>query len=190
MLPFDGLGMPQIVVIRDRDQADQALAEMLKAGTVGFDTESKPTFRKGEISKGPHVIQFATLEKAYIFRPHDEDSQHTIRTALLSAELIKVGFGLKGDLSQIRNRIGVQPSSIIDLDHSFSKLGYRKFIGTKSAIALLFQRRLAKSKSVTISDWGAKELSEKQLIYAANDAYAAIRIHHALQQSNNAFGTG
>ncbi len=186
MLPFHGFGMAQIRVIRHREEAELALAELMEAGIVGFDTESKPTFRKGEVSKGPHVVQFSTLEKAYIFRPQIEDCQHAIRSALVSEKLVKVGFGLKGDLSLIHHRIGVRPLSVIDLDHSFSELGYRKFLGTKSAVALLFQQRLAKSKSVTISDWAARELTEKQLIYAANDAYAAIRIYHALQQNGGA----
>jgi len=101
---------------------------------------------------------------------------------LQSAELTKIGFGLGGDLHQISNRFGIRPAAVVDLDRSFKKLGYRNSVGAKSAIAMCFKRKLLKSKSVTTSNWAARVLSERQLLYAANDAYAAIRIFHALRE--------
>jgi ribonuclease D len=65
-------------------------------------------------------------------------------------------------------------------------LGYRNSVGAKSAIAILFQQRMSKSKSITTSNWSAMQLSEKQLVYAANDAYVAIKVHHALNASGAA----
>ncbi len=181
MEPFAGLRMEQVFVVTSQRQAGIAFDELMCAGIVGFDTESKPTFRKGEKSEGPHVLQFATMEKAFIFQSHFIESHPMIINALKSAELTKIGFGLSGDLRQISNRFGIRPESIVDLDRSFRNLGYRNSIGAKSAVAMLFQRKLLKSKSVTTSNWAARELSERQLLYAANDAYAAIRIFHALQ---------
>lgn len=183
MEPFAGLDMERIFVVTNRKQALLALDELMNVGSVGFDTESKPTFRKGEKSEGPHVLQFATMEKAFIFQSHFTDSHTAIIDALKSAELTKIGFGLGGDLHQISNRFGIRPAAIVDLDRSFKKLGYRNSIGAKSAVAMLFQRRLLKSKSVTTSNWAARELTERQLLYAANDAYAAIRIYHQLQDA-------
>ena len=181
---FSGLDMEQVFVVTNQRQAGLALDELMSVGTVGFDTESKPTFRKGEKSEGPHVLQFATLEKAFIFQSHFVESHPAIIEALKSAELTKIGFGLGGDLSQISSRFGIRPSSIVDLDRSFRKLGYRNSIGAKSAVAMLFQQKLLKSKSVTTSNWASRELTERQLLYAANDAYAAIRIFHALQSAD------
>lgn len=181
---FAGLDMARVFVVTNERQAGLALDELMSVGTVGFDTESKPTFRKGEVSEGPHVLQFATMEKAFIFQSHFIESHKAIIEALKSAELTKIGFGLGGDLHQISNRFGIRPSSIVDLDRSFKKLGYRNSIGAKSAVAMLFQQKLLKSKSVTTSNWAARELTERQLLYAANDAYAAIRIFHALQSAD------
>ena len=113
---------------------------------MGFDTESKPTFMKGQKSEGPHVLQFATMEKAYIFQSHFVESHPVIIEALKSVELTKIGFGLGGDLHQISNRFGIRPASIVDLDRSFRQLGYRNAVGAKSAIAMLFNRKLIKSK--------------------------------------------
>jgi len=182
MEPFSGLGLDSVFVVSDERQARIACEELMQAGTVGFDTESKPTFRKGEQSEGPHVLQFATVEKAFIFHSHVTESQEVVIELLASAQLSKIGFDLKGDLRQISQRFGIRPASIVDLGRSFRQLGYRNTIGATSAVAMLFQRRLHKSKSITTSNWAAPRLSERQLLYAANDAYAAIRVFHALQQ--------
>lgn len=183
MPPFEGIAMERIQLVTDRALAMTAMEELMAAGSVGFDTESKPTFQKGEASTGPHVVQFSTLDKAFIFQSHIKDSHEVILEILRSETLTKIGFGLGGDLRQISCRFGIRPASVVDLDASFRKLGYRQSLGAKSAVALLFNRRLLKSKSVTTSNWAARELSERQLRYAANDAYAAIRIFHTLREN-------
>lgn len=180
--PFQGLELEQIFVVTDEREAELAVDELMRAGLVGFDTESKPTFQKGQKSGGPHVLQFSTLEKAFIFQPQIAGTESAVVHLLKSQKLTKVGFGLKGDFTQILNRFGIKPASIIDLDRSFKVLGYHNAVGAKSAIAMLFNRKLLKSKSVTTSNWALTELSERQLIYAANDAYAALRVYHALQE--------
>lgn len=185
MEPFQGLTLDSVMVISDEDEAVHARDVLFRAEVVGFDTESKPTFRKGQQSTGPHVFQFATLERAFIFRPHLSHSTDTILELLMSARLTKVGFDLKGDLSQITRRFGVQPDAVVDLGRSFRQLGYRNTIGATTAVAMLFGRRLHKSKSITTSNWAVNELSERQLLYAANDAYAAIRVFHALAKPGN-----
>ena len=181
--PYAGLPFENIFIVTTARQAGIAFEELSQAGTVGFDTESKPTFRKGERSTGPHVFQFATPEKAFIFQSHVTESHEAIIGLLKATALTKIGFDLRGDLTQISDRFGVRPESLVDLDHSFKKLGYRNSIGAKTAIAILFNRRFFKSKSVTTSNWEAKILSDKQLLYAANDAFAAIQVFNALQSN-------
>jgi len=187
--PFAGLSLEQIFVVTNGRQAKLALEELLEQKYVGFDTESRPTFRKGEKSTGPHVLQFATTEKAFIFQQHVTESQDEVITLLQSTTLTKVGFGLKGDLSQIASRYNVRTGAIVDLDHSFRRLGYRNAIGAKTAIAMYFSRKLTKSKSVTTSNWSVAKLSDQQLIYAANDAYAAIQVYEALKQREETAGS-
>lgn len=184
--PFDGLELERIYVVTNGRQAGLAVEELLAVREVGFDTESKPTFHKGQKSEGPHVLQFSTTEKAFIFQSHVEESHPAIITLLKSPELVKIGFGLRGDLHQISERFNIRPSSIIDLDREFKQLGFRNAVGAKSAIAMLFERRLLKSKAMTTSNWAAKQLSDRQLLYAANDAYAAIMVHHALKNRSDA----
>ncbi len=179
--PFVGLGLENIFLVTNADQAERAFQDLASAGNVGFDTESKPTFHKGQKSEGPHVLQFSTMERAYIFQSHVEESRDVIVRLLKSTEIHKIGFDLRGDLTHILSRFGIHPGGIIDLDRTFRKLGYRNAIGAKSAIAMLFERRLMKSKSVTTSNWASRHLTDAQSVYAANDAYAALVVFHALK---------
>jgi ribonuclease D len=179
--PFVGLTRDQIEVVRNVAQAEAAVEVLMRAGTVGFDTESKPTFHKGQRSEGPHVLQFSTLERAFIFQTHFEEIIPAILILLKSPALTKIGFGLRGDLTQIADRFDLRPAALVDLDRSFHALGYRNAVGAKTAIAILFNRKLAKSKAITMSNWALPTLTDNQLLYAANDAYAAIRVHHGLR---------
>ena len=184
MEPFDGLGLENIFVVTNADQAEIARKELTAAGVVGFDTESKPTFHKGQKSEGPHVLQFSTPGKAFIFQSHVTESESAVIALLRSPKVMKIGFGLKGDLQQIFDRYGFRPAAMVDLDKSFKALGYQNSLGAKSAVAVLFKRKFRKSKSVTMSNWSLPRLSDSQLIYAANDAYAAILVYHAMRGSS------
>jgi ribonuclease D len=76
--------------------------------------------------------------------------------------------------------LGIEPQGILDLNAIFHQRGYRKDMGVKGAVAVLFERCFVKSKKAATSNWAQAHLTEAQLIYAANDAYAAIRVWHAL----------
>jgi hypothetical protein len=138
MEPFAGLGMESVFVVSDQRQAEIACKELMQAEMVGFDTESKPTFQKGEKSEGPHVLQFATVEKAFIFHTHVSESEDAIIELLVSERLTKIGFDLKGDLQQISRRFGVRPAAVVDLGHL--QLGHAET--QRAAVALRGQRRL------------------------------------------------
>jgi ribonuclease D len=171
---FPGLTLRDIDVVATALQAEKALAELVALKVVGFDTESKPTFLKNEISTGPHTVQFASLERAWVFQVHDPVCRAAAAQLIASSALTKVGFGLAGDRTQIRRTLGVEPEAVIDLDTIFKRRGYRDAVGVKAAIALLFGRQFVKSRKQSTSNWAAQRLSEGQVRYAANDAYAAM----------------
>jgi len=180
--PYTGLGLEQVRLICSAEEAQQALAEMGAHEALGFDTESRPTFVKNQRSGGPHVLQFATPERAYIFQSHHRECHPVIAEVLQSDRIAKIGFGLSNDIRHIGDRFGIKPQAIVDLDRAFMDLGYKNQVGARTAIAILFNKRFAKSKSTTTSDWSNKVLSEKQFLYAANDAYAAIQVYLALKK--------
>lgn len=181
LLPeFDGLELCDIDVVSTALQAEQALAALGALRVVGFDTESKPTFLKNEVSSGPHVVQFASHDHAWVFQLHDPVCRAAVAQLLSSSALTKVGFGLDGDRTQIRHTLGIEPQAIVDLDTVFRRRGHRNSVGVKTAIALVFGKRFVKSRKQTTSNWATRELSEGQVRYAANDAYAALRVMEGL----------
>jgi ribonuclease D len=91
-----------------------------------------------------------------------------------------VGFGLGDDLKRIRIKLGVQPGSTVDLETLFTAKGYKRGVGVKIAVAIALKRQFKKSKKASTSNWGNKHLTDKQLLYAANDAYAAMRVYDAM----------
>lgn len=178
--PLGRLELDNIVVVSTREQAERAL-QALEAHTVlGFDTESKPTFVKAEISQGPHVVQFSTLQTAYVFQLHDTACCEVVSTLLISEHITKVGFGLAGDHTQILRTLGVRPVNVLDLNVIFKEKGYVKELGVKGAVAVVFNQRFVKSRKATTSNWANRQLSESQIIYSANDAWAAIKVFHGL----------
>ncbi|MGJ8697211.1 MAG: 3'-5' exonuclease [Verrucomicrobiaceae bacterium] len=183
--PFQGISSDQIYVPKTRSECHDAVDEILAAGIGGFDTEAKPTFRAGQKSNGPHVVQFALTDKAFIFQLHRDSCEKASAELLASPDVLKVGFGLKNDHKQVRDRFGIALNHVLDLDQTFRKLGYRGQIGVRGAMGVLLNLCFKKSKATTTSNWALPELSPRQLHYAANDAYAALKIMEALQDQGH-----
>ena len=179
--PFERLGLDRIQLVCTAAQADQAMRELAGVRVLGFDTESKPTFAKGEVSDGPHLVQLATANKAWVFQLHDLNCRARLAELLASHPSLKVGFGLGDDRRRIRSKLGVEACGVVDLNAVFHAQGHRKDIGVKTAVALTFNRRFLKSGKAATSNWGARALTQHQLLYAANDAYAAVRVFEALE---------
>jgi ribonuclease D len=180
--PFVSLTLECIHVPTSREGFASATAEIKAAGIVGFDTESKPTFVTGDVSEGPHVVQFALHNQAYPFQLHRADGHPFLIELLQSEQVIKVGFGLKSDSGQIYAKLGVHLGAVVDLNTLFSMDGYHKHMGVQAAVGLVFNQRFPKSKKVTTSNWSQPQLTPQQLLYAANDAYAALKVLDALDR--------
>jgi len=180
LAPFERLNLDQIELVATAEQAARALQALGGAAALGFDTESKPTFAKNEASTGPHIVQLSTLERAYIFQLEDAECRRTVAELLRAEHIIKAGFGLGDDRRRIIHKLGVDPQGVLDLNTVFRARGYRKDMGVRGAVAVLFNQRFIKSRKATTSNWANVRLQESQLIYAANDAYAALRVFLAL----------
>ena len=126
------------------------------------------------------MVQLATLQRAWVFQLHDPDCRAATAAALARPGVVKAGFGLGDDRKRIKDKLGVEPMDVLDLNHVFRQRGYRKDMGVKGAVAVLFNRRFIKSGKASTSNWANAQLTEAQLIYAANDAWAAVRVYHAL----------
>jgi RNA polymerase sigma factor for flagellar operon FliA len=176
---YPGLVLADVTLVVSQAQADEALQALTAADAIGFDTESKPTFLKGEESSGPHLIQLATETRAYLFPIRRSLGTGAIKTILESPRLLKVGFGLGNDRSVLKSRLGIDLNNVLDLGEILRGPGHRGTVGTKMAVAHFFGQKLQKSKKTGTSNWAAPHLTERQLLYAANDAHAALRVYQA-----------
>ncbi len=186
---YVGLSLEEVWVISTAQESQAARDEIMHHRVLGFDTESRPTFAKNQESKGPHILQFSTPQKAYIFHAHLVECHAALAEILMSNEVVKIGFGLGDDLKRISTKFGITPRAVVDLNATFKEIGYRNQVGARTAIAILFKKKFSKSRSTTTSNWSNKVLSEQQILYAANDAHAAIQVFHALQQQSGGQGS-
>ena len=170
----------EAIVMVGPELAQQAADEIGALSVVGFDTESKPVFVRGQAQDGPHLVQFASAERAWLFPLQDPACAQAVVGLLAQPALLKVGFGLAGDRAQLLARFGVAPQGLVDLDQTYRALGYRASLGIRMAMAVTFGRYFEKSKSIGTSDWSRQPLSAAQCRYAAHDAWGAFRIYEAL----------
>lgn len=175
---FRNLATEHIVVIQNKEQCQAIETELTQAALLGFDSESKPTFQKGEVATGPHLIQLATQERAYLFQVNAEVLAF-LNPIFANRDQIKVGFGLKNDAHLFRKK-GIELNSVIELSKCFKAFGLENPVGLKNAMALLFRVNFPKSKSISTSNWSRKQLLPQQIAYAAADAYAPVLVFEEL----------
>jgi ribonuclease D len=133
---------------------------------------------------GPHLIQLATEERAFCMPAECPWTAELLGQVLQSERIIKVGFGMASDRQPLHAKFGVKLRRGLDLAPIVRRLGYRQRVGLRAAVAIVLGRQLAKSKSIQTSNWAARPLKAAQLSYAANDAYAALCVFRAMQQSH------
>lgn len=177
--PYEGIALSQVTLVDSPALAAAARTALMAADAIGFDTESKPTFLKGEVSTGPHLVQLATEDRAWLF-PITRSGDHSALQAILaSPQVLKVGFGLGNDRSALKARLGVTLENVLDLGEILRGPGHRGTVGAKVAVAHFFGQKLQKSKKTGTSNWASLRLTERQMLYAANDAHVALRLYRA-----------
>lgn len=155
-------------------------AALLAQSALGFDTESKPIFSTHQVDYGPHVVQLATTEAAWLLQLHHPQALELAREVLSHPGICKVGFGLDNDKSTLPRRLGCELQNVLDLDRVFKQHGYGNSTGVRAAVALVLGQNFHKSKKQSTSNWAALHLSASQMRYAANDAHGPAVIYAAL----------
>lgn len=179
---FPGLSLDQVIILQTLDDLKRAESELASVTQVGFDTETKPVFLANQPKSGPHLIQLATDSLAILCPATYEPGLDLLRDIIASDTVMKVGFGLKSDRGPLQRLLGVTLRCSQELSGLVQQLGYQQKVGLQTAVAVVLGQHLQKSKRVTTSNWAAPALSKSQILYAANDAYASLRIHQALQE--------
>jgi RNA polymerase sigma factor for flagellar operon FliA len=174
--PYPGLDLAQIHLVQSPTERDAALAQLLAAEAVGFDTESKPTFRKGEESTGPHLLQLALADRAWLFPLTQGIDLAPFKPLLESATVLKIGFGLKDDVKRLAGKYGVAMQGVVDLSVALRGVQRQDF-GAKTAVAHFFGQKLLKSKKISTTNWSRLPYSPGQLRYAATDAQVPLMVY-------------
>lgn len=178
---YVGLGLDDIKIIEHECDAADALKALKNEVCLGFDTETKPVFRKGETSSGPTLIQLATESKAFLFPTRFPAAVACALQILSNPNIKKVGFGIKGDSKELRTKLNIHIVNIEDLAVKLKNLiGEKNSVGARAAVAMVLKFRLGKGAQK--SNWGAYPLKKNQILYAANDAHSAICIERSLSQ--------
>nr|WP_314902088.1 3'-5' exonuclease [uncultured Deefgea sp.] len=176
--PYCGVAMSDVVLVQTTADFARALAVLSAADVLGFDTESKPVFHKGQASNGPHLIQLATDQQVFLIPIGRGVQTAELKAILESTTILKVGFGLSDDKQRLQAKLGIATENVLDLARAL-RTDSRSDMGAKTAVAQFFGQRLQKSKKISTSNWAFSPLSEKQMQYAADDAQVALRVYRA-----------
>lgn len=166
----------KIVIAATEEQIENAVTEINQSTVVGFDTEAKPTFIKGQI-RNIGLIQVATERKVFLLRVHKTGVTDSLHKLLENEDILKVGIGLKDDYNLLDRLRSFEPEGFLDLNDTMAELGAES-IGARNLAAMILEIRI--SKSAQTSNWELEELSQKQLNYAATDAWICLEIYNKL----------
>jgi ribonuclease D len=169
---FEGV----IHVIEYPEDLDNALKYLNNQPILGFDTESRPAFRKGQVFP-VSLLQLATSDQAFLFRINKIGLPAGIVKILASSKILKIGVAIRDDIKILQRIVHFKPSGFIELQDLVKDYGIENFSLKKlSAIVLGFRI----SKAARLTNWDVQELSEQQLIYGATDAWVSIEIYKQL----------
>ncbi len=162
------------VLLLETEAAMAAAADTLMGEELlGFDTETRPAFRKGE-SYPPALVQLATVDTVYLFRISLIKKLAPLLPLLQSESVIKAGVAIRDDIKELQAVQAFIPGGVAEVTDLTRKLGYENR-GLRPLAGLLLQSRISKGAQVT--NWARQELSEKQIRYAATDAWISRQLY-------------
>lgn len=174
---FDG----KTSVISNPDQLGKIVKEIESYEVVGFDTETRPSFRKGQIFQ-VSLLQLAIPKKVFLIRLHHTGVTEELASLFSNRKIIKAGVGIRDDLKSLQKLRPFDPASCFDLSLLAKQAGLQ-VESVKKLTALLLGFRI--SKSAQTSNWEVATFTQKQIEYAATDAWVCLELFHKLKPKNN-----
>ena len=176
---FDGT----IRLVADDATLARVLPRLEKESLLGFDTETKPSFTKGE-SHPPALVQLAASDVVYVVQLGALRDKRWFRSIFSPGRIVKAGVSTDYDVKKLQEMHGFEPGGFVDLADLAAKAGIRNR-GLRGLAALLMGIRV--SKGARRSNWGRRTLSESQLLYAATDAWLCRELY--IRMTANAVST-
>src|SRR5690554_4791073 len=172
----------KILLIDNPENIADAVVELKKSTFLGFDTETRPAFRKG-VSYDVALLQLSTLDTAYLFRLNQIGLPAGIQDILEDPRVVKVGAAVRDDLKALKKLSPTfAPKSFFDLNEELKRIGFLN-VGVRNLSAMVLNIRISKSEQV--SNWEGENLTDKQLLYAATDAWACLAIFNKLREQGS-----
>ncbi|PLX48263.1 MAG: 3'-5' exonuclease domain-containing protein 2 [Desulfobulbaceae bacterium] len=167
-----------VCLVRQPDELEAAVSRLAGQSLLGFDTETRPAYRKGE-SYSPSLLQLATAHEVFIFQFRELGLAKPLRDLLADPAIIKAGVGLDYDIRELNKMAPFKAAGFVDLADVAKKAAIKNH-GLRGLAAVLLGFRI--SKGAQTSNWARQTLSPQQIHYAATDAWVGRRIYLALHQ--------
>jgi len=167
----------KIHVIQTEKEIEKAIRYLLTQPAVGIDSETRPSFTKGQTFK-VSLLQISSDEQCFLFRLNHTDLSQPLVDFLENPSVIKVGLSLKDDFMMLHKRAPFTQQACIELQDYVDDFGI-KDRSLQKIYAILFERKISKSQRLT--NWETDTLTESQKIYAATDAWACLKIYTLLE---------
>ncbi|MDL2243659.1 3'-5' exonuclease domain-containing protein 2 [Bacteroidales bacterium OttesenSCG-928-J19] len=165
-----------IVIVETLKDAEKAVEHLSGYDILGFDTETRPAFKKGTTNEVA-LIQLSTDETCFLFRLNKIGFPPSLIRLLSDPCILKIGLSLRDDFMTIRRKYPFEPAGFIDLQKLMPQYDIDD-ISLQKIYALIFGKKISKNQRLT--NWEADELSEAQKKYAALDAWACLKIYKHL----------
>jgi ribonuclease D len=168
----------EIFLIEDLEDVEEVADFLAQHSAIGFDTETKPAFKKGVINR-VSLLQLSTTSQSFLFRTNKIGFPDLIRNVLEKEHIIKIGAAVHDDIKGLAKLTdSFHPNSFFDLNDELKKVGFQN-VGVKNLCGMVLAMRISKSEQV--SNWEAQTLTQKQQRYAATDAWACLEIYKKLK---------
>lgn len=168
----------RIIVIQNVSDAEKAVSYLSEFPVVGFDTETRPSFKKGTNHKVA-LMQVSAGDTCFLFRLNHIDIPECLAKFLTNKDIQKIGLSLRDDFGAIRKRSLLEPAGFFDLQNYVGQFGIQD-ASLQKIYAILFDKKI--SKGQRLSNWEADVLTDAQKKYASLDAWACLRIYNYLQE--------
>lgn len=164
-------------LVRTVEEVSGAVRNLSRASLLGFDTETRPAFRKGQ-KFSPSLLQLATDDEVFLFQLKHTGLPETLVAILSNPAIIKAGVAPDFDLLSLQDLQPFHPRSFIDLA-KIARLNGIKNQGLRGLAAIVCGIRISKSARTT--NWASNDLTLQQIQYAATDAWIGREIYRRLE---------
>ena len=166
-----------VVVLTERD-ADKAVRYLLSQPILGVDTETRPSFKKGETHQVA-LLQVSSYDVCFLFRLNQLGMSPSVKRLLEDTRVPKIGLSLRDDLLSLHKLADFNAGYFIDLPDHMREIGVED-LSLQKLYANFFAQKISKREQLT--NWEADILQDKQKLYAATDAWSCIMLYEELQR--------